>query len=632
MSEDERNLTGTDSVDALVREAVALRRAGNTEAAACRFDAALQREPRHAGALTSYAMLRLATGDPHRAAELARRAVEVDPQRMSAHHVLGQALRSTGALREAIDALRRAAALDPEAFDVHLHLGTALAEADELADSELNLVRARSLAPQVAAVHVGLGNLYRRTHRPADALAAFERAIALEPRLAAAHNNLGSLRSDVGDAPGAVEAFERALALDPDRIAVWSNYLLALQRSDRVTDEALFEAHLAFGRQFATRVERLPPVPVGTSGDRRLRVGYVSSDFRSHAAALFLEPLLAHHDRRRFAVYCYHTAHATDEVTSRLEGMVEAFVGAAALDDPDFAARIRVDGIDILVDLNGHTAGGRLGVFAMKPAPVQVTWLGYIGTTGLTAMDYRLTDAVADPPAEPPAHADRYHVERLWRLPDCQWCYQPYHFAPPVAPLPARQRGHVTFASFAQPAKVGLAAITQWSRVLVALPKARLQVIASALPEHRAALEGVFADHGVAPTRIAWRPILSTTEYLAAYAEADIALDTTPYSGGTSTCDALWMGVPVVTLAGNRSVSRSSASILTAVGLADLVAQDDNGFVARAVALAGDLDHLAELRTGLRECMRGSPLLDAPRFARAVEAAYEAMARGPGSS
>ncbi|MEP7207919.1 MAG: tetratricopeptide repeat protein [Casimicrobiaceae bacterium] len=631
MSDDDRGTPDGDSVDDLVRAAVALRRAGNAEAAARLFDAALGREPRHAGALTSYAMLRLATGDPHGAADLGRLAIEVDSQRSSAYHVLGQALRGTGALRAAIEALRRAAALDPEAFDVHLHLGTALAEADDLADSERSLVRARSLAPKVAAVHVGLGNLYRRTHRPADALGAFERAIALEPRLAPAHNNLGSLRSDVGDAPGAVQAFERALALDPDRIAVWSNYLLALQRSDRVTTDGLFEAHLAFGRHFAARIERLPAVRVGAGGDRRLRVGYVSSDFRSHSAALFLEPLLAHHDRAGFAIHGYHTVHATDDVTSRLAGVVDAFVGVAAMPDPDFAARIRADGIDILVDLNGHTAGGRLGVFAMKPAPVQVTWLGYLGTTGLAAMDYRLTDAVADPPADPPANADRYHVERLWRLPDCQWCYQPYAFAPPVAPLPALQRGHVTFASFAQPAKASFSAVTLWSRVLAALPQARLQIIGSALPEHRAALERIFVDHGVAATRIDWRPILSTAAYLEAHAEADIVLDTTPYSGGTTTCDALWMGVPVVTVAGARSVSRSSASILTAVGLADLVTEDDARFVACAVALAGDVDHLAELRAGLRERMRRSPLLDAPRFARAVEAAYAAMARSSGA-
>ncbi len=609
-------------VDALVREAVGLRRAGDLEGAAQRLEAALARDPAHAGALTSFAMLLLATGESDRAVSLGRRAVAADPARIAAQHVLGQALCRAGALAEGIDRLRRAAALDPDGFAVRVHLGNALAEAGDLAGGVASLLEARARAPDVAAVHVSLGNVYRRLHRPVDAIAAFTRASELDPRLPQALNNLGTVRSEGGDAEGAIEAFRRALALDPDRPSTWSNLLLALQRSDRVTTAELVEASVAFGRHFAARVERLPAVALANPRGRRLRIGYVSSDFVSHAAAVFLEPLLAHHDRARFTVVCYHTAHANDAVTARLATFADDFVAAGGDSDAALAARIRRDAIDILVDLNGHTAGNRLLAFAMKPAPVQLTWLGYLGTTGLAAMDYRLTDAVADPPGRTEAQ----HVEKLWRLPDSLWCYRPHAFAPAVAAPPCLRKGHVTFGSLAHPGKVSPAAVALWSRVLAAVPDSRLLLVGMPLPERAEALERLLAAGGVAPERIERRPMLSTSDYLALYGEVDIALDTLPYSGGTTTCDALWMGVPVITLAGERSVLRSAASILATAGLNILVTESAAAYVERAATLASDRRGLQAWRGSMRDRLQGSALLDGQRFARAVETAYEGMA------
>jgi predicted O-linked N-acetylglucosamine transferase (SPINDLY family) len=541
---------------------------------------------------------------------------------VSAQHVLGQSLCRAGLLDEGIERLRHAALLRPDDFAIHFHLGAALGEADDLDAAEQSLRRAGELAPDVAAVHVNLGNIHRRRHQPAAAVASYERAIALEPELATAHNNVGTVYSDVGDQERAIEAYRRALAIDPDRAGTWSNLLLALQRSDRITAEQIVERHFAFGRHFAGRVQPLPPASFRPLERRRVVVGYVSSDLVSHAVSVFLEPLLRHHDRNRFEIRCYHTARSTDDVTERLQTSVEHFARVAADSDEELAARVRADGVDILVDLNGHTAGNRLLAFMRKPAPVQVTWLGYLGTTGTPAMDYRLTDAVADPPGR----TEWQHTETLWRLPHSPWCYQDYAFARPVGPLPSLRNGWITFASLASPGKVSTAAVDLWSRVLSGVPGSRLLLTGNPLPERTALLDGTFARYGIDPARIVRHPILPTPDYLALYNEADIALDTLPYSGGTTTCDALWMGVPVITCAGERSVSRSAASILHGCGLAELVADDPAGYVERAVALARDSERLDALRASLRERFRSSPVHDAPGFARAVEDAYMAMA------
>ena len=610
------------SVDALVKEAIALRRSGNLAESAGRFEAALAIDPVHAGALTSYAMLLLANGDLTRAIEFGRRAAAAEPYRMSARHVLGQALCRAGALGEGIDELRRAASLVPDAFEVHLHLGAALNQADDLEASERSLTRARELAPNVAAVQVALGNLYRRQHRAGDAIAAYRSALELDEHLPQAYNNLGTVYSEVGDAERAIAAFGRALALDANRASTWSNLLLAQQRSDHIGTQYLIEEHREFGRRFGAQVRRLPSIAMPPLRDRRLRIGYVSSDFVSHAVSVFFEPLSQHHDRARFEIHCYHNAYSTDDVTERLRRTAEHFAMVAPWSDDELAERIRRDGIDILVDLNGHTAHNRLLMFLMKPAPVQVSWLGYLGTTGLDTMDYRLTDATADPPGR----TEWQHTETLWRLPASLWCYQPYSAAPPVGELPFLRNGYITFGSLANPGKVNGTAIRWWSRVLHAVPESRLMLMGSPLATRTDEIRQMFDACGITRDRITYLGTQSTAGYLQRYNEVDIALDTSPYSGGTTTCDALWMGVPVVTLAGERSVSRSAASILATAGLHECVCADAGEYVGRAAALASDPSSLARLRASLRDQLKASALLDPVRFARAVEEAYVSMA------
>jgi len=613
---------GAADADGLVAEAIALRRAGQRQASAARFEQALARDPGHPGALTSYAMLLLETGDAQSAARLAERALEVDPGRMSAHHVLGRAKCQAGNLAAGIASLRRAVALRPDAFEVEFDLGKALFDALALEDAQKHLAHARELAPLSAEVHITLGNLYRRRYRHEDALAAYRRAVELDAGIAQAHNNLGALLAELGDGDGAIVAFRQALALAPDRPSTWSNLLLALSWSDRLPAAEIAAEHRAYGRHFGTRIRALAPIALRPLPGRRLKIGYVSSDFRGHAVAVFMQPLLAHHDRQRFEIYGFYNFTADDEATAHIRTLVEHFVPVAGLSDGELAERIRKEGIDILVDLNGHTAHNRLPLFLLKPAPIQVTWLGYLATTGLPTMDYRLTDARADPPGR----TEALHTETLWRLPDSLWCYEPYRFAPEVAPLPALRNGHVTFASLNNPAKVSATILGLWACILQAVPEARLLLIRSALDGRTAELERFFAGRGVDPRRVnflAWR---STADYLALYNGVDVALDTWPCAGGTTTCDALWMGVSPVTLAGERSFSRSGASMLATVGMPQLVAETGDEYVARATALAQDLPRLATMRGTLRERVRASPLVDAARFAAAVEQAYVAMA------
>ncbi len=616
------NAPGPADADRLVAEAIALRRAGERQASAARFEQALALAPEHPGALTSYAMLLLDAGDVQSALRLAERALEADPGRVSAHHVLGRAKCQAGDLAAGIASLRRAVALRPDAFEVEVDLGKALFDALALEDAERHLARARDLAPLSAEVHISVGNLYRRQHRHGEAIAAYRRAIELDPGIPQGYNNLGTLLAELGDADAAVTALREALALASDRPSTWSNVLLASSWSDRLPAAEFAAEHRAYGRHFGTLIRPLAPIALRPLEGRRLKIGYVSSDFRGHAVAVFLQPLLAHHDRQRFEIYGFYNFPADDEVTAHIRTLVEHFIPVAGLPDGELAERIRKEGIDILVDLNGHTAHNRLPLFLLKPAPIQVTWLGYLATTGLPTMDYRFTDARADPPGR----TEALHTETLWRLPDSLWCYEPYRFAPEILPLPALRNGHVTYASLNNPGKVSATILGLWARILQAVPEARLLLIRSALDGRTAELQGFFAGCDVDPRRVEFLARQSTEDYLALYNRVDIALDTWPCAGGTTTCDALWMGVPVITLAGERSFSRSGASVLTTVGVPELIAETGDDYCARAVALAHDLPRLALLRGTLRDRVRASPLVDAARFATAIEQAYVAIA------
>ena len=422
---------------------------------------------------------------------------------------------------------------------------------------------------------------------------------------------------------GAVACYRRALELKPDFVWAHSNLVFGQGFCPGCDAETLYEEHRRWNRQHAEPLAKfIQPHLNDRSPDRRLRIGYVSPDFRNHPVGLFLLPLLESHDHESFEVFCYASVRIPDTMTGRCRAHADVWRDVLGLSDEQLANAVRQDQTDILVDLSMHAGSHRLLVFARKPAPVQVTYLAYCGTTGLSTMDYRLTDPYLDPPGQD----ERFYCEQSVRLPETYWCYQPVIETPPVNPVPVLKGGPFTFGCLNNFCKVTPPALAAWSRLLQAMPDARLLLYARA-GGHRDRVRGVLAERGISTERLAFVDFLPLEEYFDVYQRIDVALDTFPYGGGTTTCDALWMGVPVVSLAGQTAVGRGGASILSNVGLPELVAHDAEQYVRIAVDLANDLPRLSELRATLRNRMQASPLMDAPRFARNVEAAYREMWR-----
>jgi protein O-GlcNAc transferase len=459
------------------------------------------------------------------------------------------------------------------------------------------------------------------------AVRLYLRALAIDPGFVAAHNNLGGALAAMGRAPEALAAFEQALLLDPHHRAAWDNLLLAALCVPGLPPAALADLHRSWGLLFQRDITPFPRRHPPPAAGRRLRLGYVSADFRQSAVAWFLRPLLAHHDRTRVMVHAY-ASHpgADDAVTAELRAHVDVWRPIAGLDDDQVARQVADDQIDVLVDLGGHTAGHRLGVFARRPATVQVSYLGYPATTGLATIDHRLTDADADPPGA----SEALHTEALVRLPGGFLC-----FGGPAAPLPApappsHAGGGVTFGSFNDAGKLSPPVLALWGRLLARVPGSRLVLKGRAYldPEVRQRVTTALAAAG-APGRpprvqtLGWVP--DRAAHLDAYSAVDVALDPFPYNGTTTTCEALWMGVPVVTLRGDAHVARMGASLLTRVGLPALIAASEADYLEIAARLAADRDQLQALRTGLRARLAASPLGDATAHTRAIEACYQRL-------
>jgi len=473
-----------------------------------------------------------------------------------------------------------------------------------------------------AEVHCNLGVALRAAGALDEAAHHLREAARLRPTLAAAWYNLGLLEFGRSRYAEAEHAYRAAVAAEPAAEA-WQHSLLCLLNYAPGHDRrAVYEAHRAWASRFP-----LPRrVHAGRARERRaerLRVGYVSADLRGHSVAYFIGPVLQHHDRGRFEIFCYDNWAKPDDTTARLRGYVEHWRPVHALDDDAVEELVRNDRIDILVDLSGHTLGHRLGVFARKPAPVQATWLGYPQTTGLATIDYRITDAYLDPPGE----TDAYGSERLWRLPGCMVCFVPPEDAPRAGPPPQEKHGAVTFGSINHYFKVTDEVVAVWARILRAVHGARLRIVV----EHgeqapiAAAVRARFSAHGIASDRIDVRGRTDLAGFFAHLAEIDVVLDPFPYNGGTTTHQCLWGGVPVVTLAGNSAMARSGVMILSAVGMPELIAGSEDEYVAIAARLADEPRRLAELRAGLRERYRTSPLYAAEPFTRRLEEAYDAM-------
>ena len=537
---------------------------------------------------------------------------------------LGNAQAAQGRMDQAIAHYKHSLSLR-EDTEAHNNLGNALVVQGRMDQAATHFERVLSLSPEHALAHNNLGLILLHRGRLAEASAHFQKAIAVQPDYAQAHNNLGLTRQTQGRMDQAVAHYQRALALRPDYVEAHSNMLLSLNYVPSIDPVALYTAHLDFAMRWeAPLAPLIQPHPNDRSPERRLKIGYVSSDFRQHSVSHFIEPVLKSHDHDRFEIFCYSNHSQEDEVTARLKTQADHWRRIAGIPDDLVAKQIRADQIDILIDLNGHTANNRLLVFARKPAPIQAAWLGYPNTTGLAAMDYRLTDEFADPVGM----TGHLHSEKLIRLPECFSCYQPPREAPEVSDLPAREKGFITFGSFNHLAKITPEVMAVWARLLQATPGSRLILKNPSLGDEamQQAVRDAFSGLDIMPKRL---ELLghdqSRNAHLARYQHIDIGLDPFPYNGTTTTCEALWMGVPVVTLAGRTHAGRVGASQLSNLGLTELICHTPDEYIATAMRLAGNLEHLSALRKGLRARMVASPLVDARRFTNYLEEAYRVM-------
>jgi predicted O-linked N-acetylglucosamine transferase (SPINDLY family) len=482
---------------------------------------------------------------------------------------------------------------------------------------------------------VDAAEVNRRAGHLGRAVELSERALALRPRDARAWHVRGSALEELDRLEESLDCLRHEVELQPGDIDVHSNLLFLLSRADLMPPEQVAAEFRRWGEvhadplSAAAEPHRNRPEP-----DRPLRVGYVSADFRRHSMAYFVEPFLARHDRRAWRVYCYSNCVRPDEVTEHLRGLADEWRDIAALADDAAAQAIRADGIDILIDLSGHTRGSRLLLFARRPAPVQMTWLGYWGGTGMAAMDYRISDRYADPEGE----ADDQYRERLLRLPHSKWCYLPPATMPACNALPAQSRGYVTFGSFSSFPRISNETMRSWAMLLQRLPGARLRIVGAPGGESLDRTLEIFEAAGVYADRLDLIERLPLEAYFRQYLQVDIALDPFPMNGGTTTCESLWLGVPVVSRRGRSGASRSGISLLTNAGLGHLVARSREDYVDIALRLATDLPALAQLRATLRDRLRASPLLDAEGFTRDLEALYrdawrkwcaQSMARSP---
>jgi predicted O-linked N-acetylglucosamine transferase (SPINDLY family) len=585
---------------------------------------ALFLDPNHADGHSNLGNLLKEKGKLEEAILAYRKAISLKPNFPEAHNNLANALRANGQLNDAIAEYRRAIELRPNFPEAHGNLGVALKESGYIDKAIGEYRQAIALKPEYAQAYFNLGISLHEQDELDEAVAAYARAGALNPNYAEAHNNRGRVLKDQGRLDDAITAYSRAISLRPAFVEAHSNLIMTLLYHPAYGAQVIAEE---CGRWNAQHAEPLKKFITAHNNDRdpdrRLRIGYVSPDFRDHVVGRNILPLLRHHDRRQFEIISYAQVPRADAITGLLQQNVDGWRNIAGLSDAQVAEQIRKDRIDLLVDLAFHTADNRLLVFARKPAPVQVTWLGCPASTGLTAIDYRLSDPYLDPPGMD----ESIFSERTIRLPDSFWCYGPPDGRDiPVNSLPALDRGFVTFGCLSTFAKINDAALSLWAKVMHQVQDSRLLLLAPVGSPRQRTLDRL-AQEGIDPGRIEFVPRQSRQKYLELYHRIDLGLDSFPYNGHNTSLDSFLMGVPVITRVGQKTVSRAGWSQLSNLGLGELAGHSDDQFVRIAVELARDLPRLQELRSTLRRRLEQSPLMDAQRFARNIEAAYRQIWR-----
>jgi protein O-GlcNAc transferase len=570
-------------------------KAGKLKEAAEAFDKALKISPDYAEALVNLGNVCQERDEYEEAADYYRKALNVNPKLVGALNNLGTALQAMGKMQEAIQCFRQVVTMEPT------HSGAM----------------------------GNLGNALQATGRPQESKEVCQRAIGLSPETADFYCNLGNAHKDMGQLDEALKNYAKALELMPDYWGVHSNLVYTIHFHPGYDSQAILRENRKWDQRHAQPLKtKILPHSNDRSPDRRLRIGYISPDFRDHCQAFFTDPLLSKHDHENFEIFCYSLVKNEDDITRRLRSYADHWVLVTGKGHDEIAGIIRGDKIDILVDLTMHMAHNRLPIMAQKPAPVQVSWLAYPSTTGVEAIDYRFTDPYLDPPGQ----YDQDYSEKSIRLPDTFWCYDMSIVgmgdgdSPAVSLLPAELLGYITFGSLNNFCKVSDRALELWAKVMNAVPRSRL-ILLCHQGDGRGHVAEVLGKHGIEEDRFEFAERLSRREYLDMYRRIDIGLDPLPYNGHTTSLDSFWMGVPVITRIGDTIVGRAGWSMLSNLNMRELAARTDEEFVKIAVDLAADLPKLAEMRAGLRKRLQNSPLMDGAKFAKGVEAAYRQMWR-----
>lgn len=598
---------------------------GATDEAISCFRQALRIRPDYVAVLNKLGNILADQDKPGEAAACFQRAVEARPDDPESNNNLATCLIHLGRYADAKDACSRILGRQPHLADAHCNLGIALTALGQLDEAVGSYRRALQLRPEFAEAYCNLGIALTELGKFHEAAATLRRAIEINPALAEAHCNLGNVCKEFGQIDEAIAEFRQALQITPSHTRALSSLLFVFNYLPGLCPDTV----LAHARRFGELVSRrAPPThpgwPNDPDPDRRLQVGLVSGDLCHHPVGYFIEGILAAAAKAsgRIDFTAYYSHHASDDVTDRIRICCKRWRSVVGFSDAEFVETVRSDGIDILIDLSGHSAHNRLAAFAWRPAPLQVTWLGYFATTGVAEMDYLLAD-----PISLPERMEAQFTERIWRLPETRLCFTPPNEDVAAASLPACANGHITFGCFNALAKMNDEVVKVWAKILSLVPGSRLFLKTKQLGDSpvRDDVVGRFAALGITEDRLILEGASSRARYLAAYNDVDISLDPFPFPGGTTTVESLWMGVPVLTLCGENLVSRQGASLLTNAGLPEWVADDTDDYVRRAVSYAGDLEHLAQLRSQLRQRVLKSPIFDAARFVHHLEAALRGM-------
>ncbi len=594
------------------------------QALAC-YETAIHLAPNLARAHLNHGNILLENGDSEEALAAYATALALDPDYAAARYNMGNAYRCSGCLDAALAAYKKALELKPDFVDAEVALGGVLEDLGQFDDAVVSYRRALEIQPDYAEVHNNLGIALKAAGRFDDAMVSYRRALEFKPDFAEGYVNIGNILNDLGQLERAEENFRKALELKPDYIEVRSSLLFSDSYRANQDASLMLSDACSYGHQVMVSARPFKGWSNAPDASRCLRIGFMSGDLRQHPVGNFLEAVLATLSVQasgRQELFAYSCHSQSDEVTERIKAHCHGWCSAVGLSDRSLAQRIRDDGIDILIDLSGHTAHNRLPMFAWKPAPVQATWLGYLATTGVSAIDYIIADVWTLPESEEP-----YFTEKVWRLPESYLCFTPPADSVAVGPLPAIHNGYITFGSFNNLTKMNDTVVALWSRILAAIPNSRLCLKSPQLKEEtvRQSVVERFAVHGVDAKRLTLQAPVPRSEYLIPFQQVDIALDPFPYPGITTSVENLWMGVPVLTLAGKSFLSRQGVGLLKNAGLSEWIAEDADDYVARAVLHASDLQKLSLLRNNLRQQVLASPIFDAPRFAKYFEAALRGM-------